>query len=143
MRKGEIIAVLENPVLQEEIEAARAGVEIVEAQLKKAKNDGTEAEVELAEAQLKQAEANLRTYEAQEKETKIVSPIEGVVFSVPVSPGEVINAGDTVAVIGNLKELKLVVYLSEEKEGRVRLVITQSFLLILIPGGLLKVGSQK
>lgn len=121
VKKGELIAILENAVLREQINAAKAAVEIAEAQLKEAKDNGTEAEIEVAKAQLEQAKANLKAYQVQEEETKVSSPIDGVVLSLPVSLGEVVSAGATVAVIGNLKELKLVVYLSEEKVGKVKI----------------------
>lgn len=120
VKKGDLLVVLENTVLEEQLKVAEAAVEIAEAQLKEAKDNGTEAEIEVAKAQLKQAKANWKAYKVQLEDTRITSPVEGIILSLPVSLGEVVNAGVTVAVVGNLKELKLVVYLSEEKAGKVK-----------------------
>ncbi len=120
VKKGSLLAILDNEVLRQQVKAAEAGVQIARAQLKEVRDEGNESEIEVAKAQLKQAEANLEAYQVQLRETRITSPLEGVILSLPVSLGEVVNSGSTIAVIGDLRKLKLVIYLPEEEAGKVK-----------------------
>ncbi len=121
VKKGSLIVLLDNEVLKEQVKVAEAAVDIARAQLKKAKDDGSRVEIDIAETQLKQAQASLQAYKAQLKETEIKAPANGIILSLPVTLGEVVSAGSTIVVIGDLSQVKLVIYLSEEKAGRVKI----------------------
>jgi len=90
-----------------EVQAATIGVELAD------KN------VEQAEANVTQAEAAVQSIEIQLEKTKVISPIAGEVLAQDLEEGELISAGSTVMTIGNIDEVKLTVYIPEDKFGRV------------------------
>ncbi len=51
----------------------------------------------------------------------VYSPISGVVLTRTIEPGEVIQAGLTTLVVGELDQLTVTVYLSEDRYGQVNL----------------------
>jgi HlyD family secretion protein len=69
------------------------------------------AAVGIAEAQVKSAEALARIAQVSLDDTKIYAPCSGVVVSRVVEPGEVIDAGTTLAVIVDFDHLYLKAYL--------------------------------
>lgn len=52
---------------------------------------------------------------------RVRSPIDGVVLERLVDPGEVVAAGGTLLILGNLDELTLTVYVPEDKYGQIML----------------------
>ena len=74
-----------------------------------------------AQAGLTQANANLNTLEIQLEKTKVYSPISGVVLVQNLEQGELVSAGSTVMKVGNIDEVKLTVYIPEDKYGLVSL----------------------
>jgi HlyD family secretion protein len=52
---------------------------------------------------------------------RVRSPIDGVVLERLVEPGEVVAAGGTLLILGNLNELTLTVYVPEDKYGQIAL----------------------
>jgi len=50
---------------------------------------------------------------------KVRTPIDGIVLTRAFEPGEIVAAGGTIYIIGNLNTMKLTVYVPEEKYGRV------------------------
>lgn len=118
VKAGTVLVILDDRLLREQVAAAQAGVDAAQASVEDAE-DGTKAEQALAAAQLKEARANLTIAETQLSFAKIAAPSEGVVLSVPVSVGEVVSPGETVAVVGKLNPARLKIYVSEPELGRV------------------------
>ena len=88
----------------------------------------TEAQSALDEAtsSVTQANANLKLIKTQLAKAVITSPTSGVVLSNPVNAGEVVAAGATVLEIGDLDQVSLDVYISENQYGQLKLGQTAS-----------------
>jgi HlyD family secretion protein len=74
-----------------------------------------------AQAGVSQAQAQLDLIDAQMAQLNVPAPVDGVVLTRNIQPGEVIQAGMTAMVIGEVSQLKVTVYLAEDKYGQVHL----------------------
>lgn len=74
-----------------------------------------------AQAGVSQAQAQIDLIDAQLAQLNVPAPVDGVVLTRNVQPGEVIQAGMTALVIGEVSQLKVTVYLAEDKYGQVHL----------------------
>ncbi|MBF2078168.1 MAG: efflux RND transporter periplasmic adaptor subunit [Synechococcales cyanobacterium T60_A2020_003] len=128
------------------LEARQAGVTAAERQVRAAEGGLTQAEttqlnpdirvaqIARLQTQLDQANAQLAAAQAEEKRAianqaevaarlanlEIVSPIDGVVVTRMVEPGEVISMGTTVMTVVNLEDVYLRGYIPEGEVGNVR-----------------------
>lgn len=92
-----------------QVQAARAGLHLAETN------------VAQAEANLAQAEAALAVLEVTLAKTTVYAPIAGAVLARHLEVGELVAAGSTVLVIGQLDEVKVTVYVGETSYGQVDL----------------------
>ncbi|MGG6241122.1 HlyD family secretion protein [Nodosilinea sp. AN01ver1] len=92
------------------------------AQLNRLQTQQEQAQAQLAatQAELKQAQAAQAEIAARLDDLEITSPIDGVVLSRTVEPGEVIANGTTVLTVVNLSDLYLRGYIPEGQVGAVR-----------------------
>ena len=74
-----------------------------------------------AQSGVAQAEAQVGLINAQIEELSVSAPIDGVVLTRSIQPGEVIQAGATALTIGKLDNLKVTVYISEDRYGQISL----------------------
>lgn len=74
-----------------------------------------------AQTAISQAEANLALINAQLAKLVITAPADGVVLSRNVQPGEVVNPGAIVIILGRLDELTITVYIPEDRYGLISL----------------------
>jgi HlyD family secretion protein len=74
-----------------------------------------------AKAGVSQAQAQLDLIDAQMAQLSVPAPVDGVVLTRNIQPGEVIQAGMPALVIGEVSQLKVTVYLAEDKYGQVHL----------------------
>jgi HlyD family secretion protein len=72
-----------------------------------------------AQARLDDAEQAARLAETQIKQSIVRAPIEGTVYQFDLKPGAYLNAGDTVASIGRLDQVRVNVYVDEPDLGHV------------------------
>jgi len=114
---------------------ARAKVAVAEARLLNTQNaldreQTGDQSLQVIEAQssldqatsaVTQANANLDLARTQFAKAVIISPTSGVVLSNPVNTGEVVAAGATVLEIGDLDQVSLDVYISENQYGQLKL----------------------
>ncbi len=105
------------------VQAAEAIVAQARSGIVQAKSQVTMAEVNhrIAVATVAQAEAALDLINLQLEKLMVYSPISGVVLTRTIEPGEVIQAGLTALVVGELDHLTVTVYLSEDRYGQVNL----------------------
>jgi HlyD family secretion protein len=117
------------------VRAARAGVQAAYAQKDAACDSGDDATIDKADAEVKQAKAQvdqakaqanqarsqLAIARAQASQARVTSPLDGVVFDVPVNAGEQASAGQTLVTVGDLARPKLVIYVPEPLMGRVKI----------------------
>lgn len=77
--------------------------------------------LEAAKTSLKQVQAQLSLIKTQMDKLTVRAPQDGVVLTRSVQPGEVIQAGMTTMTIAKLDTLKVTVYISEDRYGKVKL----------------------
>lgn len=106
-----------------EVHLAFIGIRQAEAQLRQ-----TEATVALAETQLLQAEravdqalAALALIELQKEDLAVVAPVNGIVMTRSVEPGELLQPGMVALTLGQLDDLRVTVFLPEDRYGQVSL----------------------
>jgi len=106
-------------------EVKRATLENAEANYEKAKKDFeryellletksiTEVQYEAAKLTYSQTESALKISQRQLKDSKIISPLSGVVIAKNIELGTYVNTGNPVATIVNIERLKVKVYVPE------------------------------
>lgn len=72
-----------------------------------------------AEARLGEAEASLNQARTHVARSHIHSPMEGIVYELPVRNGVYLNVGDLAANVGRLRTLRVHIYVDEPELGRV------------------------
>ena len=120
---------LANPLqLEAQVAAAQAAVtevlaavDLAQAQLDAYEAGATEEQLAAGRARVEQAQAALDALLAQRKEMTLVAPMDGVVLSRAVHAGEVVAAGGKVLALGDLAQVKLTVYVAENRLGEVAL----------------------
>jgi multidrug resistance efflux pump len=75
--------------------------------------------IQAAAQSLKQAEANLALIDTQIAKLTISSPMDGVILTRNVEPGEFIQPGATAFVLGQLNNLTITVYVPEDRYGEI------------------------
>jgi HlyD family secretion protein len=111
---------------QEVIAAARSQVERARAALALAEAQGLELkrreqEVQARRSEVARARAQTAVLDSQIDDTRVVSPVNGVVLVKSADPGEVVAAGTTIATVGDLDRPWLRGYIGERDLGRVKL----------------------
>lgn len=106
-----------------DVQAAQAAVSQAEAGILMAQAQITQAENNLisAETAVRQAEAALQLIDLQLEKLNIYSPIDGVILTSTIAPGEILAAGYTAFTVGDLSHLTVTVYLPEDKYGQIQL----------------------
>lgn len=79
--------------------------------------DSAKANVEQIQAQIKQSEIEVNTAATNLNYTKITSPIDGTVISIPVSVGQTVNANQTTPTIIQVADLNTMLIKPEISEG--------------------------
>lgn len=97
--------------------------EIRTAQINRTQKQQGQAQAQFAAAQadLEQAKAAQSEIEARLNDLEIKSPIDGVVLTRTVEPGEVISAGTAILTVMNLEDVYLRGYIPEGQVGNVRI----------------------
>jgi HlyD family secretion protein len=101
---------------QEEIDAARAQADAARAQ-----QESLAGQVEAARSQVTAAEAGVAAVDSQAAQLTVVSPIDGVVLTRSVEPGEYAAPGGALLVVGSLSSLTITVYVPEDRYGELSL----------------------
>lgn len=137
IRKGDLIAQLDDTQLQAELSRAKAVLEQKKVSYDRIKGLADQGAVspqdyDDAAAALKVAEAETAMIEARLDKTKIVAPFDGVVGARRVSPGAFVRAGTAITDLAQLDELKVTFaaperYYSELKPGAQVAVSTTAY----------------
>ena len=119
-----------NAIAQREFDRVKTHFEAAQARLAAAKNAKEEATAALQQAQAidtmtkslqESAEARTKEIEAVLKDTRIYSPSDGTVIDKLVEQGELVAAGSPVAILIDLSEIYVKVYIPQIQIGRIRL----------------------
>ncbi len=100
---------------------ASAAVGVAQASLDALSARPTPQEVAVAQAQVSQARAALGIFQVQLEKMTLYSPLSGLVSNRSIYAGETASPGATLMTIANLDEVKLTVYIPENRYGRIRL----------------------
>lgn len=86
-----------------------------------------------AKSALAQAEASLALIDAQIAKLTVNAPMDGVVLTRNVEPGEFVQPGATTLTIGNINELTITVYIPENRYGEISLAQTATLTVDSFP----------
>jgi membrane fusion protein (multidrug efflux system) len=130
--KDQQLAVIDHDVYLAQVEAAKAAVKAREVELADAEREkkrlvalyegGSVTEqsrdkavtaAELAEASLALARANLELAEINLRESRIVSPIDGVIIARHIDRGNLIQAQDRIVTIADIRTVKIITAVAE------------------------------
>jgi len=120
VKKDALLARTDDAILKSQLSQAQAGLEAAQAGVEGAA-DGTDSERAAADAAVKQAQAGVDIAQTQLGFAAVVAPMSGEVVSVPHAVGESVAQGATVAVISDLKNLRVTVYVPEGELGKVKI----------------------
>jgi multidrug resistance efflux pump len=133
VNKGATLVVLDDSLLGLQLDQAKATLNV-------ATLSGNAAQANLAQQNVNLAEQNL-------KRATITAPSKGTVLGLPYNVGELVGAGSVVATVADLGKVMLVVYVPEDKVGRISLdqdvdVFTDSFPTKTFTGTITKIADQ-
>jgi membrane fusion protein YbhG len=102
-------------------EVAQSLLDAARERLRRLRAGFRREEIDAARARLAAADARIAQLEQQMKDSVVVSPVSGVVTEKLVEPGELLTIGATLAVVTDLADAWLTLYLSEPDLARVRI----------------------
>lgn len=125
----DLLAIRDNPIAaNSQVDAAdgllavaRAAEAGAQARLDTLKNGATAQQLAVARAQVSQAEAGLAGATAQAARVVVVAPREGVISRRAANVGEAVTPGAALLSIAPLQDLRLTVYVPEDRIGQVML----------------------
>jgi multidrug resistance efflux pump len=100
---------------------ASAAVNVAQTALDAVLSKPTAEEVDVAQAQVRQAEAALGILQVQLEKMTLYSPLSGLVSNRSIHVGETASPGAALMTAANLDEVKLTVYIPENRYGRIQL----------------------
>jgi len=106
---------------QDTVDQLKTGDDSLQIKAALAAVQQAETGVSQAEAGLEQAKAAVQVLEVQLAKTEIYAPVSGVILARNLEVGEVVGAGSSTLVIGELDEVELTVYIPEDRYGQVQL----------------------
>ena len=106
---------------QAAVAQAAAAVDAAQAQLDAYQAGASQEQLSAARARVAQAQAALDALLAQREEMVVVAPMDGLVLSRAAHAGEVIAPGGKLLSLANLAEVRLTVYVAENRLGEVAL----------------------
>jgi multidrug resistance efflux pump len=98
-------------------------VRAAQASVRQAETNLAQAESRLTQAQsaVDQARAQVDLIDVQMEKLAVSAPVNGVVLSRNVEPGEVVTAGSSAITLGQLDDLSITVYIPEDRYGEIML----------------------
>ncbi len=92
------------------------------------------AAVAQAKTAVNQAEANLKVIDTQLAKLTLLAPVDGVILTRNIQPGEVLSPGAVALTLANLTDLTLTVYIPDDRYGEVSLGQAVSVTVDSFPG---------
>lgn len=100
---------------------AQARLKTAEANLTAAQAGPSQEQLRLASSQVEVARAAVGVLDAQRQKLRLAAPVCGVVLSRSVEPGEVAVPGAPLMILARLDDLKITVYIPEDRYGSVQI----------------------
>lgn len=117
---GDTMVTLDDAALKLQVKQAEQGVVAAKAQVRQAKDDGTDAEEDAARARQKQAEAAVKIAKIQLGYATVAAPHTGTVIALPANVGQNAGPGKTLATIADPEDLFVRVFVPEPDLGAVQ-----------------------
>jgi HlyD family secretion protein len=115
-------------ISKKQFDDAESRYVITKAQLNSAKENvkkmqrfARPEDIGAAKARLDQAKANADLLRKQITDAFVVAPVSGTVTNKPVEAGELVGVGTTIVTISQLETLNLMIYVSDNELGKVKL----------------------
>jgi HlyD family secretion protein len=109
---------------QAEVDAARNRLKAADAQVhllqQKLKDRYSQPEIGHAEAQEAEARASLQAAQEILKNSNVVAPREGMVYSLPVREGAFVNTGELLIQVADLHKVRVRAFVDEPEIGRLQ-----------------------
>jgi HlyD family secretion protein len=126
VRKGQILAKLEDTVQRARLQSARTIHKNAESQYKRSlslfkSNSMPKIELEKAETAFAQARAGLEEADYMLSETEIKAPLKGRILKRHAETGEIIAPGTPVFTVANLKTVEVILYIPLPSLGKIKL----------------------
>jgi len=131
----------------EEIEMARAQLAEAQSELDRLRNGARPEEIAAQQAAVEAARSNIARIQSQLDETRILAPSDALVETLDLEPGDLVKAGETIAVL-TLKHRPYVrCYVPENRLGMTRVgdpvsVSVDSYPDETFPGRILRISSD-
>ena len=107
---------------QAEVDAAQNRVHMAEAKVhmlqQKLKDRYSQQEIGHVEAQKTEAQASLQAAQETLKNSNVVAPREGMVYSLPVRDGAFVNTGDLLVQVADLHKVRVRAFVDEPEIGQ-------------------------
>jgi HlyD family secretion protein len=113
-------AATSDELAQNQLQLKQAEADLSYLQQKKA-DLARQAQFDASQAQLQiaQAKAQISDFDAQVASTRLVAPIDGTVYSLPVKVGDYVHVGDPVVSVADLRRVRVRAYVDEVDLGSV------------------------
>jgi HlyD family secretion protein len=115
-------------VTQKQLDDAVAKYDITNAQLKtskenlhKVKNYARPEEIKQSQANLDKQEAGVKILQKNIRDSYVKSPVNGIIVKNFIEKGETVTQLSSLVKVSDLKKVELVIYVSEEELGKVKL----------------------
>jgi membrane fusion protein (multidrug efflux system) len=112
VKRGDVLIKFDDVLLTSKLESVKASLSYLEGNYKRMlplskRGYVSRDDLEKVEAELKKKRAELRESETMLSRMRLTAPFDGVVGKCKVSPGEYINAGQSVVTVTNLPHLRV------------------------------------
>lgn len=120
--------------LKQQLDIASATLDNAQAQYDLLIAGARPQQLDAAQAQVDAAQAAVDALDVQIGKLTLTAPVDGVVLSRVIDPGEVASPGAALLVIGQLNDLTITVYVPEDRYGSIRLEQTAQVSVDSFPG---------
>jgi HlyD family secretion protein len=109
--------------------------------------DQAQAAVDQAQKAVQQAQANLDMLDTQIAKLTVYAPMDGMVLTRSVEPGEFVQPGAVAFALADLNDITITVYVPEDRYGQISLgqqaqVIVDSFPGEIFSGEVIRIADQ-
>lgn len=121
VKKGDVLYKLDDALLKLAVEQAKSGVTAAKANYThvKADDDSNKADKAAAKAQWEQAKVAEKMARVQLGYATVKSPLDGVLTNLAVRAGENAVPGNTLAIVSDIANLNVTIYVPENRIGEV------------------------
>ena len=106
---------------KEQIQIAVHALEMTQAEYDLVVQGPRQEKIDLAMAQVRAAQEMVNQARQQVKHTELTAPMDGIVLSKSAEPGEYLNPGSPVLILGDVRHPWLRAYVNEKDLGNIRL----------------------